>query len=185
MTENPFPVERSGDLREFGLPFEKGNVVNDAELEGPDPGSEEKPGTPPEEDTGATHTPMPSPEEGKEEGGEEAGDEYDNMLHRVRDQYQEPEPAEEDSDSALKQRLAMLEGQLRTYTPQPAPAAAPVPKPEPVAEEEGIDYTDPAVQAALAQAFSDPRTLGSTLKTLVNLEAKTLIKKEIGQLSTP
>jgi hypothetical protein len=190
MPDSPFPIERSGDLTEFGLPFKEGRVEKDTD-EFTEPGEEGKSEeaseedltpahTPPDE---PTHTPIEKEEEAEEEGEEPEGDEYDQLLVSVRDKYRPDAPAKEDSENAaLKQRLAVLESQLRTYTPQPAPVGRPAPKQEVVEEEEGIDYSDPAVQAALAQGFSDPRTLGSTLKALVTLEAKTLIKKELGSV---
>lgn len=182
MPDNPFKekAEKSGDLREFGLPFEEGIVEKD----NPDDAVEETEEAPPVEEVGRdapTKTPIEPVEEAGEEE-EEEGDEYDSMLNRVRGQYEtKPEVEEGDETSALKQRLAAVEGRLRTYEPQ-APPVAPVaePKPEPKPEAAGIDYADPAVQAAIAQGLSDPRTAGSTIQALVSLEAKNLIGKELG-----
>ena len=176
MADNPIPAERKGDLREFGLPFEEGQVEYDHEEEAPVE-VEEEPEAPSEVRESPTHTPMPAQEQEEEEGDE---DEYDDMLHRVVAGYSEPEEEEEDDEkSALKARLAALESKLVTYDPQPAPAPAPAPRQE-EPEETGIDYSNPAVQAALAKSLSDPRTVGTTLQTLVQMEAERLIKKQVG-----
>lgn len=190
MPDNPLQVDRKGNLQEFGLPFEEGIVEKDADFVDPDPDAQEESGTAPEEDLTPTDTPdrdgpTSTPVEGEaatEEEYVEDPAEYDEILSRVRDEYAE-QPAAKPVDSekeAMKQRLAALEGQLKTYTPQPAPVGRPAPEKQVVEEEGGIDYSDPAVQAALAQGFSDPKTIGRTMKALVTLEAKALINKEIG-----
>jgi len=189
MPDNPLQVERKGNLQEFGLPFEEGIVEKDADFVDPDPDAQEETGPDPDEGLTPTHTPArdgqtSTPVEGEEATEEEEEDpaEYDEVLSRVRSEYAE-QPAAKPVDSeneALKQRLAALEGQLKSYTPQPAPVGRPAPEKQVVEEEGGIDYSDPAVQAALAQGFSDPKTIGTTMKALVTLEAKALINKEIG-----
>jgi len=193
MPDNPLRTERKGNLQEFGLPFEEGVVEKDTGFVEPDDIQEEESGTAPEEDLTPTHTPVrdgqtSTPVEAEaatEEEYVEDPAEYDEVLSRVRGEYSE-QPAEKPVDSEneqLKQRLANLESQLRTYTPQPAPVGRPAPKEEAVEDEGGIDYSDPAVQAALAQGFSDPKTIGTTMKALVTLEAKSLIRKELGGIT--
>jgi hypothetical protein len=151
-----------------------------------DEDAEEQAEAPSDERDAPTHTPIPAEMQGQEEGEEEPeedDDEYDAMLHRVVGQYDKPEEAEEEDDekSALKARLAALESRLVQYNPQQAPAPAPAPEPKKAEpEDDGIDYRDPAVQAALAKSLSDPRTVGTTLKTLVQMEAERLIKKQVG-----
>lgn len=178
---NPLGVkEKTGDLRAFGLPFEEGIVERDETVE--EEGVVVEEGVVEEEAAereAPTKTPIEPVEEAEEE--EEAGDEFDGMLSRVRGEYETPPPDADDENTALKQRLAALEGQLRTYQPQaqPPPVVTP-PAPEAEVEGSGIDYTDPAVQQAIAQGLSDPKTAGSTLQALVSLEAKSLISKELG-----
>jgi hypothetical protein len=183
MAENPLRVEREGDLREFGLPFAEGHHESDAD-DVIEPEPQEAPEAEEEEPVSQTPAEPTAAEPVSEEEEEEDLDEYSAMLARVREASQEkeetPEPdAESPEAAALKARLETLENQLRTYQPtEQAPAQT-----EPQPEDDGIDYSDPAVQKALAQAFSDPRTLGPTLKTVVEMETQRLLGKQIGPIT--
>ena len=165
-------------MQAFGLPFSEGIHESDADLV-TEP-EETAPAVEPE--PAAQPTPVETAPEA--DAGEEYEDEYSEMLARVRQASDDSEEKPETDpvaagDAAVRERLAHLEGRLRTYDPAPA---APAEAPPAQQEEEGIDYSDPAVSAALAQALSNPSTAGPTIKTLVQMEAKNLIKKDVGEI---
>jgi len=138
-----------------------------------------------------SHLPEPtqvaSDDEETQETEEEVveGDEYDQLLARVR---QGPADTEEKTveatDSQLQARLAYqqgkleaLEDQIKERTDKPVePDVVEAPKPQ------GINYEDPALQAALREAVNDPAKLGPTIAVLVKREAEALIKAEVGEV---
>lgn len=175
--------EREGDLREFGLPFAEGIHQSDAD-DIPEETEESAPAVEEEEPVSVTPAePKAAPEAEQEE--EEYEDEYASMLARVRkasvEQEEQPTPDSPQVSpeaAALQARLDAMEERLRTYQP-PAKEEQPQPKPE---ERQQVDYNDPAVQKALAQALSDPRTAGPTIRALVELESRGLVESTVGEL---
>ena len=107
------------------------------------------------------------------------------MLARVRqasvEQEEQPvaaQPQVSPEAAALQTRLDAMEERLRTYEPPQKEQ----PKPEP--KDQQVDYNDPAVQKALAQALSDPRTAGPTIRALVELESRGLVESTVGELKS-
>lgn len=173
--------EVAGDLREFGLPYSEGVHQSDADDSTPDP-EEAAPAV--EEEEPVSTTPVTTPGQAEPEEEEEYEDEYAAMLARVRKASEEQEtPPTQDKPQvspeavALQARLDAMEERLRTYEPQPKVQ----PQPEPTERQE-VNYNDPAVQKALAQALSDPRTAGPTIRALVELESRGLVESTVGEL---
>jgi hypothetical protein len=172
---------QDGDLREFGLPFSRGvhqsdadDVVEETEEAAPAVEEEEQVSTTPAEPTAA--------EEAAPEEEEEYEDEYAAMLARVRkasvEEEEQPKPQASPEAAVLQARLDAMEERLRNYEPP----AKQVEQPKPEPKDEGIDYNDPAVQKALAQALADPRTAGPTIRALVELESRGLVESTVGEL---
>jgi len=109
------------------------------------------------------------------------GNEFDQTLARFRT---EPEQTtEEVSDGQMAERLAYQQGKLEALEEQiRARAATPaIPEEEaPKPKGAGINYQDPAIQAALAEAIEDPAKLGPTIAVLARKEAEALIESEVG-----
>lgn len=124
-------------------------------------------------------------EEAEADGDDEEveGDEYDQKLAKFREPPKEPE--DEVTDSQMAERLAYQQGKLEALEQQIRDRAATPAVPEeeaPKPKGAGINYQDPAIQAALADAIEDPAKLGPTIAVLARKEAEALIQSEVGEV---
>lgn len=122
-------------------------------------------------------------EDGEDE--EEGVDEYAQALRRFRGGETEPTP--DPDDDQIAQRLAYQQGRLEALEEQirqrAATPAQPEVEPEPQKPKgSGINYSDPAIQAAIAAAVDDPAKLGPTIAVLARKEAEALIQSEVGEV---
>jgi hypothetical protein len=190
-----------GSLKAFGMPFAEGvhESDRDSQEESVDlatieagPEEEPKPSESREEkfnklvEIEKSAAPV---EEAPEEEAEEAEvDQYEALLNRAAG-ISAPEATEEQPESRmttsemqLREAYARQQGRLEALEDRIKDRQQPV---EPAAEEqdEGPDYSDPRVQALLAEALSDPARVGPTLKVLVETEAERLVNKQVGPLA--
>ena len=120
---------------------------------------------------------------------EEGLDEFDLQLRRVRQQdppqeVQQPDPQQLDARLAYQQgRLEALEAEIQrraqaTVQQVQETQEAPAPK----RKGSGINYQDPAVQAALREAMEDPAKMGPTIAILARKEAEAILGDEVGEV---
>jgi hypothetical protein len=199
-----------GSLKAFGMPFDEGVQEHDSSLNEREHGidrlvtaetgrSEEAPAeeekAPSRSDKlqelaeieqGTTVAPEEEAPAEEDEGAVDLQTQLDQLAGII---PAAPVEGEEDtrlsaSEQALREKYARQSGRLEALEEQirdrqPAPADA-----EPaVVEDEGPDYSDPRVQAALAEALSDPERVGPTLQILVQAEAERLVNKQVGPIA--
>lgn len=189
------PDAPTGSLKSFGMPFEEGVHESDRDLNerefGISPeGEEEAPKTPESREDklqqlveieDSTVAPDPEQEETQEED-----DSYEVLLDKAaglapQETEEEDAPRLTVSEQQLREAYAKQQGRMEALEDRIKDRKDPDPIPE--VEDTGPNYEDPRVQAALAEALSDPARVGPTLKVLVETEATRLLEKQVGPLA--
>jgi hypothetical protein len=185
--------DRPGDLRAFGQPNKEGYVERDAPAEDiaedinqeavAEEAAPQAPSGPEIDQVLEARREEEEPAEQEEEEGEaEELDEHQALLQRVRGRTGEAEESEESAATISerefyqqKGRLEALEEQIKNQT-----TAQPKPQPDPAPEEDdGINYQDPAIVAAIRDAVENPERLGPTIQAITQVEIERAVKSKI------
>jgi hypothetical protein len=185
-----------GDLKAFGLNYSEGVHESDATL------NEKQLGITPEEDspiqkladieaeteTVAEESPTTTSAQDDADDSDEL--DYDLLLDQyaglapVESEDEEEEPAAlSASEQQLREAYAKQAGRLEALEERIKDRPQPVEQEQEEPDDEGPDYSDPRVQAVLAEAFSDPARIGPTMKVLIETEAQRLIKQQMGPMA--